>query len=302
MKIVICGPPHSGKSCLREGLKKSIRTIPDAPYPYVITANPDGEGAWFQETMNRSPEEALRYKDEYKRALGGFSPKLVEMYASWVKNCPLPLTFVDIGGIPNDENKKICMDATHSIILYNDDTKVDEWREFCHDIGLNIIAEIYSDYHGEEDSTELKDGIFRGKIHHLERGEDVSCRYCVTALAEYLLKLTNTTNEMSQKSMAAYYINIDKCQNGDIILKLSFGEPAENDRIVRDAIKCLDELNISGGKIIRLNGPTTVPVGVAITHHLTHKFSYIGLCDPKLKKYVIVVAHGPEYKLGDLID
>ena len=138
MKIVICGPPHSGKSCLREGLKKSIRNIPDAPYPYVITANPDGEGAWFQETMNRSPEEALRHKDEYKRALGGFSPKLVEMYASWVKNCPLPLTFVDIGGIPNDENKKICMDATHSIILYNDDTKVDEWREFCHDIGLNI--------------------------------------------------------------------------------------------------------------------------------------------------------------------
>ena len=302
MKIIICGPPHSGKSCLREGLKKSIRNIPDAPYPYVITANPDGEGAWFQETMNRFPEEALKHKDEYKKALGGFSPEFVEMVASWVKNCSLPLTFVDIGGIPTEDNKKICMAATHSIILYNDDTKVDEWRKFCHDTGINIIAEIYSDYHSKEDSTELKDGVFRGTIHHLERGEDVSSRYCVIALAEYLLKLTNITNEMKSKKNGTYDINMEKCQNGDIILKLSFGEPAQNDRIVQDAIKHLDELNISGGKIIKFNGATTVPVAAAITHHIANKFSYIGLCDPKLKKYVIVVANGPEYKVGDLID
>lgn len=102
--------------------------------------------------------------------------------------------------------------------------------------------------------------------------------------------------------MAAYNINIDKCQNGDIILKLSFGEPAQNDRIVQDAIKRLDELNISGGKIIRLNGPASLPVAVAITHHVIHKFSYMGVYDPKLNKYVIAVAHGPEYKVGDLID
>lgn len=45
MKVVLCGPPRSGKSCLREGLKQAIRRVPGAPYPYVITAAPDGEGA-----------------------------------------------------------------------------------------------------------------------------------------------------------------------------------------------------------------------------------------------------------------
>lgn len=102
--------------------------------------------------------------------------------------------------------------------------------------------------------------------------------------------------------MTAYNISIDKDQNGDIILRLSFGEPAQNDRIVRDALKRLDELNIYGGKIIKINGPASLPVAVAIAHHILHKFSYIGVYDPKLNKYVIAVAHGPEHKAGDLID
>jgi len=42
MKVVLAGPPKSGKSCLREGLKQAIRRISGAPYPYVITACPDG--------------------------------------------------------------------------------------------------------------------------------------------------------------------------------------------------------------------------------------------------------------------
>ncbi len=41
VKIVLGGPPHSGKSCLREGLKKAIlRLYPERPYPYAITACP----------------------------------------------------------------------------------------------------------------------------------------------------------------------------------------------------------------------------------------------------------------------
>ncbi len=61
-KIVLAGPPRSGKSCMREGLKQAIRAIPGAPYPYVITACPDGEGAWFQETVNQNPELAAACK------------------------------------------------------------------------------------------------------------------------------------------------------------------------------------------------------------------------------------------------
>lgn len=202
IKVIFAGPPRSGKSCLREGLKQAIRRIPGAPYPYIITACPDGEGAWFQETANRDPCEARRLKEDYKKSLGGFSPGFVKRVADSVANCPLPLVLVDIGGKVTPENEQICSPATHAILLAGDDpqtgeswqSRLEEWREFCERVGLQIIAEIYSDYHGREDKVWgiSPDGIFRGSVHHLERGEDVSRRPCVVALAELLVKLATS--------------------------------------------------------------------------------------------------------------
>jgi CRISPR-associated protein Csx3 len=192
LKIVLCGPPRSGKSTLREGLKQALRRIPGTPYPYVITACPDGEGAWFQETARRSPEEARRLKEEYKRSLGGFTPPQVEKFATWVRECRLPLTLIDIGGIPSIENEKICEHATHAIILYKDQESLTEWRRFCEKIGLRIIAEIYSDYNGNEDHIQgVDEGVLRGSIHYLERGVDCSERPMILALAKHILRLLN---------------------------------------------------------------------------------------------------------------
>ena len=176
---------------MREGLKQAIRAIPDSPYPYFITACPDGEGAWFQETVNRSPEEARQLKDDYKKALGGFSPGFVERISNSIRDCSLPLTLVDVGGIPDEKNKEICRYATHAIILFNDYGMVDVWRRFCHELNITIIAEIYSNYHGKKDTVEMKTGIFTGTVHHLERGEDVSQRNCIRALAKYLVAMTS---------------------------------------------------------------------------------------------------------------
>ncbi len=191
MKIVLCGPPRAGKSCLREGLKQAIRRIPDAPYPYVITACPDGEGAWFQETVNRDPEEARQHKTIYKQSLGGFTPEFVRRVADSVVNCQLPLTLVDIGGITSVENEQICSTATHAILLAGDLNRLPEWREFCGKLGLRVIAEIHSDYRGIEDVIPCldKDGIYRGSVHFLERGEPIHERLTVRALAEILVRL-----------------------------------------------------------------------------------------------------------------
>jgi len=188
MKIVLCGPPRSGKSCLREGLKQAIRRMPGAPYPYVITACPDGEGAWFQETVNLDPELAKQLKANYKSK---FTPEFVRRVADSVKNCALPLTMVDIGGIPSAENKQICRHATHAIILAGDMSRVAEWREFCAELGLRVVAEIHSDYHGQEDTVPVlgEDGVWRGSVHYLERGEPVHERPTVKALAEILVRL-----------------------------------------------------------------------------------------------------------------
>lgn len=197
MKVVLAGPPKSGKSCLREGLKQAVRRIPGAPYPYVITACPDGEGAWFQETVNADPELAKQCKASYKSA---FTPEFVRRVADSVKNCNLPLTLVDIGGRTSVENEAICASATHAILLAGDsqeqswDERLAEWRAFCGKLGLRVIAEIYSDYRGTDDTVPSlgEDGVWRGSVHHLERGEPVHERPTVAALAQLLVRMVTS--------------------------------------------------------------------------------------------------------------
>ncbi len=197
MKIVLCGPPHSGKSCLREGLKQAIMRVEGAPYPYVITGCPDGEGAWFQEAAQNDPELARELKDAYKAK---FTPEFAQRIAESVANCPLPLTLIDVGGRISPENRQIMGPATHAIILAGNwedetwDARMDPWREFCDELGLEVVAEVFSDYFGNEDEVlgVDEDGILRGSVHHLERGEDNSERPLVEALAQHLVNLATS--------------------------------------------------------------------------------------------------------------
>jgi len=183
-KIVLAGPPRSGKSCLREGLKQAIKALPGAPYPYVITACPDGEGSWFQETVQNNPALAADCKAAYKAK---FTPEFVQRIADSVKNCSLELTLIDIGGMITPENMKICADATHVIILSSDYAKMEEWREFASELGLTILAEIFSDYNGATDIV-IEGAILKGSVHHLERGESISERPLVKALARHIVE------------------------------------------------------------------------------------------------------------------
>ena len=189
MKLVLAGPPRSGKSCLREGLKKALMRIPGAPYPYVITACPDGEGSWFQETVNTNPELAKELKAAYKAK---FTPAFVNRISDSVSRCTLPLVLVDIGGIVTDENRAICKDATHMLILAGDPAKKAEWYAFAEELGLVVFADIDSAYHDKEDVIlPMENGIFRGSVHYLERGENTAERPVIQALAKALAEAGN---------------------------------------------------------------------------------------------------------------
>jgi CRISPR-associated protein Csx3 len=175
---------------MRQGLKDAVRHIPGAPYPFVITACPDGEGSWFQETVNADPALAAACKAAYKSR---FTPEFVDRVAASVRNCTLPLTLVDIGGIPSVENVAICASATHAVLLAGDTSRFEEWREFCRKMELVVVAEVHSDYHGTDDIvlTLGEDGVYRGSVHHLERGEPVAERATIKALAEILADMAN---------------------------------------------------------------------------------------------------------------
>lgn len=95
---------------------------------------------------------------------------------------------------------------------------------------------------------------------------------------------------------------------GDL-LRVGFGEPAQNDVIVKDVVARLKEMidskEIAGGPLLKINGPTSLPVAVAIVHGVLHLYETIAVYDPKLPgpyKYVVSVSHGPMYQPGDKIE
>ena len=100
--------------------------------------------------------------------------------------------------------------------------------------------------------------------------------------------------------MSSYHIDLQ-----DGILRVKFGEPAQNDQIVKDAASRLEELYESGqlrGSLLKINGPISIPVAFVLAHRLAHLYGAIALFDPKLDKYVISITHSPAYQLGDLVD
>jgi CRISPR-associated protein Csx3 len=101
--------------------------------------------------------------------------------------------------------------------------------------------------------------------------------------------------------MSTYKIEVK-----DSVLRVNFGEPAQNDQIVRDAAAKLEEMvasgELAGGSLLKINGPISIPVAFVLAHKLAHIYGAVGFYDPKLGKYVICITHNPSYKLGDLID
>ena len=97
-----------------------------------------------------------------------------------------------------------------------------------------------------------------------------------------------------------------KIELKDGILRVNFGQPAQNDQIVRDAAARLEEMatlgELTGGPLLKINGPISIPVAFVLAHKLAHIYGAVAFYDPKLSKYVISITHNPGYKLGDLID
>lgn len=190
MKVVLGGPPRTGKSCLRENLKQSIRRLaPSGPYPYVLTANPDGEGSWFQATVAGFPDEAAQQKAANKRK---FDERHAARFAEEVKRCQEPLVFVDIGGLISLENHRICQHASHIVILYRTETDLAEWRAFAAELKLTVLAELKSSHDVTQDTVgPPATPVLTGTVHGLKRGDLTTPHPAVDALAQRLLDTIN---------------------------------------------------------------------------------------------------------------
>ena len=106
---------------------------------------------------------------------------------------------------------------------------------------------------------------------------------------------------MENTTTPTYLVEKVADNDGVVDLKLGFGAPAQNDVIVRDAVAAVAALNLQGGKLVRLNGPASLPVACAIAHAVGHIFSAVAVFDPKMSGYVVAISHNPEILVGTII-
>ncbi len=188
IKVAICGFPRVGKSCLIEGVKQVIASQAGAPYPYVIRACPDGEGAWLHETQVNNPALA---EDLRAQNRGDWSQAFAETAAEWVRSANEAINLIDTGGQPSPENRLIMAEASHAIILYKTELERRQWFDFCLSLNLPIIATVESRLGNAEDEVNLAETI-TGVVYGLSRGDTgLRDKLMVQALAQRLIELTD---------------------------------------------------------------------------------------------------------------
>ena len=103
--------------------------------------------------------------------------------------------------------------------------------------------------------------------------------------------------------MTFYNVNIEAIDDrGFAIVKIGFGDPAQNTDIVPAAVAAAEAIkNEVMGCAVFLNGPASLPVGMALAHELSHVAKAIAGFDPKLGGYVVAISHDPDYRVGQLI-
>lgn len=186
-KVVLCGPPNTGKTCLREGLKQALLKIPNPPDSYVISGCPDGDGSWFSETARRNPALARQFKNDYKAK---FTPEFAKKKAKEIDAIGNPILVFDVGGEISPENRTIMTKATHAVILAKTEAKVQQWQTFCEELDLQVIAILESDYQGTRDRIKSESPLLTGSVHSLKRGQDTSSRPAIQKLARIVRDLS----------------------------------------------------------------------------------------------------------------
>ena len=78
--------------------------------------------------------------------------------------------------------------------------------------------------------------------------------------------------------MASYKIEASKVSvsgRESIMLKIGFGDPAQNNQIVKDVESKMVAMETEGlgGELVLINGPASLPVAVVLSHHLIHRLS-----------------------------
>jgi len=262
LQVVICGPPHSGKSVFLQGL---VANLPRYSY-YIFRACPDGEGTW---TWRSAEAAAFRRK-------GKFAPEFVDWCCRALRRAGemAPLVLVDVGGRMSEENRRIMRECDAAVVLSGDPAQIEPWASFCRECGLGVLAKVRSDYAAAEDRL---DGECPA-VHRLERGEDVSGRPVIRAVAQMLLEKAGITEERRESMDLVKDGVLSIAGLAEALGKQPVERALPNGRVVQQVVWRGDDLvevsrllhNVSGEmpEHVKVDGPAPGWLVAALVHEL----------------------------------
>ncbi len=175
MKIVFCGPPHSGKSVFIANL---IDKMPTDAYT-IIRACPDGEGTW---SNNKNQDET-----SIVRKKGKFTKSFIDDACQAIDNQTNKIVLVDVGGVMSKENEQVFQHCDSFVVLSSDEEKKQAWLNFGQGLGLKCIGCLDSSLEGQE-KIYSRLPYLQGRIVGLERGEILENSQVINAIVSDIIQ------------------------------------------------------------------------------------------------------------------
>jgi CRISPR-associated protein Csx3 len=207
--VLVGGPPHAGKSVLFYSLTKTLHER--GIHHHAIRACPDGEGNWFHEIYEAIGKDEIRQISFSDRQ---WTEAFVNGICADLERRHLPF-LVDMGGRPRDNQLRIFLNCTHSILLLKpeEEDSAHNWQRLIAESGLTQIAELRSELDGTP-SLDATSPIIRGTITGLDR-KSLASGPVFDALVDRLTALFSSysLDELEQAKLAIapvqFTVNLD---------------------------------------------------------------------------------------------
>ena len=282
MKIVFCGPPHSGKSVFIANL---IDKLPTDAYT-IIRACPDGEGTWSN-NKNQNETSIVRKK-------GKFTKSFIEDSCKAIDNQTNKIVLVDVGGVMSKENEQVFKHCDSFVVLSSNQEKKQQWLEFGQNLGLECVGCLDSSLEGQEEIYS-RTPYFQGKIVGLERGKILENSSIIKALVSDIVQKSKYAEktELTDKDYDGTMIDDTELgfelgygkeiltEDGTAIKKVRWPENA-----IPQIYKKIKE-KVNPGQSVRINGIRANFVLCAICKGAKEqKAKDISAYDIRLKQYI----------------
>lgn len=288
MKVVICGPPHSGKSVF----VSLLRALLPQERLQIVEGAPDGEGVTgWSSSASSDIVRAIRRK-------GKFLPKFVNWVCDSITNSTADITLVDVGGIRSPENERIFRAVGDGfIVISSKPEETAQWVEFGESLGLRPLAILDSTLSGEDEV--VGGNPLLARITRLEREAPPVGSAAARAVADRIVSVAGKKGESNLSGEENVDVNFPRLAEELSLPVLSGTQNREWTPSILPGLLGLAQAATLGKNEVRLWGSCsagfpyyTLAAGLASVR--------VGMYDPKLATYVWlpelgVAAQGNEF-------